>query len=59
MCDEVSVVIAAAADGSLKTPALFDAFENGESDRPQRFELIDVLPQGGGAIWARYKIIKP
>lgn len=57
LCDEVSVVIAASADGSMKTPTLFAAPEGLATDAPKRFELIDVSAQDGGAIWARYKVI--
>ena len=39
MCDEVSVVIAPVADGSSKTPALFNAKDEWASDTPVAFEL--------------------
>ncbi|WP_255494051.1 hypothetical protein [Veillonella sp. R32] len=42
----------------MKTPTLFAAPEGLATDEPQRFELIDVSAQDGGAIWARYKVIR-
>ncbi len=57
LCDEMSLVIAAAADGSMKTPALFSAPEGLATDAPKRFELLDVAVKDGGSLWARYKVI--
>ncbi|MDY3973915.1 MAG: RibD family protein [Veillonella caviae] len=57
LCDEVSLIITAAADGSMKTPSLFDAPEGLATDEPKRFELIDVAVKAGGSLWARYKVV--
>ncbi len=57
LCDELSVVIAASADGSMKTPALFAAPEGLATDTPKRFKLIEVKVQSGGSLWIRYKVI--
>lgn len=58
LCDEVSLVIGTAADGSPHTPSVFHTVEGLSSDRPVGFELIDhqVFPQG--TLWLRYKIGK-
>lgn len=56
MCDEISVVIAAAADGSINTPALFSAKEPFAPAKAVSFQLIDVQIKDGGSVWLRYKI---
>ena len=55
MCDEVSIVIAASADGSTKTPSIFSA---GEYDKSgcQSFELSEVK-KFENTIWLRYKVV--
>lgn len=58
MCDEVSVVIAAAADGSSETPALFGVREGLSSDKAVGFELLNVEVKDGGSVWLRYKVKK-
>lgn len=54
MCDEVSVVIAAAADGSCETPALFSNKGDFVSDQPTGFELKEAKAMDGGSVWLRY-----
>lgn len=56
MCDEVSVVIAAAADGSQDTPSLFGACKGLSSDQAIRFELQSAEVKNGGSVWLRYKV---
>lgn len=58
MCDEVSVVVAASADGSSKTPALFGVREGLSSDKAVGFELLGAEVKDGGSVWLRYKVKK-
>ena len=54
MCDEISVVIAAAADGAPNTPALFRAKEGLSGDQAVGFTLQEAKVLEGGAVWLRY-----
>lgn len=56
MCDEVSVVIAPAADGSSDTPALFAARGGLAADKPIGFELQSAQVKEGGSVWLRYLV---
>ena len=56
MCDEVSVVMAAAADGSPSTQTLFMAKEGLSDDTPMGFELKDAKVMDGGSLWLRYLV---
>lgn len=56
MCDEVSVVIAAAADGSMDTPALFSAKNGFAHETPVSFVLQSAEVKDGGSVWLRYLI---
>lgn len=56
MCDEVSIVIAASADGSRDTPSLFGVQERLSSDKVVRFELQSAEAKDGGSVWLRYKV---
>lgn len=60
MCDEVSIVIAPAADGSAETPALFAAKNGLAENRPVGFELQSAEVKDGGQCVAAvsYKEIK-
>lgn len=58
LCDEVSVVVAACADGSTKTPTLFMEREGLSDDKPVHFKLEDVKIMEGDSLWLRYKIKK-
>ena len=58
MCDEVSVVIAPVADGSPKTPALFNAKGDLACDTPVAFELQNAEVKEGGSVWLRYLVKK-
>ena len=51
LCDEVSVIMAACADGSTKTPTLF-------MEKAVHFKLEDVKIMEGDSLWLRYKIKK-
>lgn len=56
MCDEVSVVIAPAADGSNDTPALFGVRESLSDARAQGFKLQSAEVKAGGSVWLRYLV---
>lgn len=56
MCDELSVVIAPAADGSTQTQTLFMAKEGLSDDTPVGFELAEARAMDGGSVWLRYKV---
>ena len=58
MCDEVSVVIAPAADGSSTTPTLFAARSGIAADKAVRFELQSAEVKDGGSVWLRYLVKK-
>lgn len=58
LCDEVSIVIAATADGSTKTPTLFMTKEGLSDDRPVHFKLESAKIMEGDSLWLRYKIKK-
>lgn len=56
MCDEVSVVITAAADGSPTTQTLFMAREGLSDETPVRFDLQSAEVRNGGSVWLRYRV---
>lgn len=56
MCDEVSVVIAAAADGSQDTPSLFGMRKGLSSDKAVSFKLQNAEIKDGDSVWLRYKV---
>jgi len=56
MCDEVSVVIAAAADGSPTTQTLFMARKGLSDETPVTFDLREVRVMDGGSLWLRYLV---
>ena len=56
MCDEVSIVIAAAADGSTSTPALFSAKADFAPAKAVGFQLVSAEAKDGGSVWLRYKM---
>lgn len=58
LCDEVSIVVAAAADGSSDTPTLFEALGGFAAPRAVRFALIDAKAEAGGALWLRYRTVQ-
>ncbi|MGO1945020.1 MAG: dihydrofolate reductase family protein, partial [Ancrocorticia sp.] len=55
MCDELSIVIAAAVDGASDSPSVFEA-RNLTSDDPRSFTLETVEVKEGGAVWLRYMV---
>ncbi|SHN73383.1 RibD family protein [Desulfitobacterium chlororespirans] len=58
MCDELSILIAAAADGSSETPALFETRGGLASDIPVGFTLKSAEIKEGGSVWLRYTVNK-
>ena len=54
--DEISIVIAAAADGSTDTPALFSAKGNFAPSKALGFRLDNAEVKDGGSVWLRYKM---
>lgn len=58
MCDELSVVISASADGSTETPTLFSAKEGLTTDKAISFDLKSAQVMNGGSVWLRYIVKK-
>ena len=60
LVDEVSVLVAPVADGSLGTPSLFDvpAGPSGEHAgyRPRRLVLDSFERRAGDVLWLRYRV---
>lgn len=56
LCDELSVVITPAADGSSDAPSLFETKSGLSDDEPVTFTLKDAQPQEGGTVWLRYLV---
>ena len=56
MCDEISIVLAAAADGSPDTPPVFRAKEGLSQNKPLGFALKEAKVMEGDSIWLRYTI---
>lgn len=56
MCDEVSLVIAPAADGSIQTPTLFQQKDGLSTDEAVGFTLKSAEVKAGGAVWLRYLV---
>ena len=56
MCDEISIVIAAAADGSTDTPALFSTKGNFAPSKALGVRLENAEVKDGGSVWLRYKM---
>ncbi len=56
LVDELSVLVAPVADGSVGTPTLFDAPE-GEGPA-RRLSLVRVERRPGGLVWLRYRVLR-
>lgn len=56
MCDELSLVVAPAADGSSSTQTLFMTKKGLSDERPVGFQLQDAKAMEGGSVWLRYKV---
>ncbi len=58
LCDEVSVVIAPAADAKADAPSLFDTKENLTDDTPVAFTLKNVETKEDSTVWLTYDVNK-
>ena len=56
LCDEISLVIAATADGSAQTPTLFMTKEGITEDKPLSFVLKSANVMEEDTLWLRYKV---
>ena len=56
LCDEVSIVMASAADGSIKTPTLFMEKDGFSDDKPVHFKLESATVMDENSLWIRYRI---
>jgi len=54
LIDELSVLVAPIADGSIGTPSLFDVTDRRAHARNLR--LLSIEKRGGGIVWLRYKV---
>lgn len=54
LVDELSVIIAPVADGSMGTPTLFDAEDRKAPARP--LKLVSVEKRPGDLVWLRYRV---
>ncbi len=55
LIDELSVLVAPVADGSVGTPSLFDVADRHAPTR--RLKLISMQERPGGIVWLRYKVL--
>ena len=56
LCDEISLVIAATADGPEQTPTLFMTKEGITEDKPLAFALKSANVMEEDTLWLRYKV---
>ena len=54
LIDELSVLVAPIADGSIGTPSLFDVTDRRAHARNLKF--LSIEKRGGGIVWLRYKV---
>ena len=54
LIDELSVLVAPTADGTIGAPSLFDA--TNEARPPRALKLISVEKRRGDLVWLRYKV---
>ena len=54
LIDELSVLVAPVADGSVGTPSLFDVEDRRTPAR--RLDLLSIEKRPGGIVWLRYKV---
>ncbi|BDG08855.1 RibD family protein [Anaeromyxobacter paludicola] len=52
--DELSLLVAPVADGTLGAPALFDT----AGGAPTRLQLVSAEPRRGGLLWVRYRVVR-
>mgnify|MGYP003061743222 CR=1 FL=1 len=56
LCDEVSIVVAPAADGNPTTQSLFLSKEGLSTDKAISFTLLGAQAAEGNALWLRYRV---
>ena len=56
LCDEISVVITSAADGSTTTPTLFETREGLSNEKPVGFTLTHAQVMEKNCVWLRYLV---
>lgn len=56
LCNEVSIVVAPAADGNPTTQSLFLAKEGLSTDKAISFTLLGAQAAEGNALWLRYRV---
>lgn len=56
LCDELSIVVAPAADGSSESPTLFEARPGIVGEQPVRFLLKAAEVMNEGCVWLRYDV---
>lgn len=54
-CDEVSIIMAPAADGSRETQTLFMTKKGLSTDTAKGFRLLEAKALDSGSVWLRYK----
>lgn len=59
LCDEVSIVLTPAADGTKGAQTLFEADDRYTAAVPTAFELADVQKLEDGSVWLRYSVRGP
>jgi len=55
LVDELSLLLAPVADGSIGTPTLFDAAPAGPA---RRLRLLSIERRPGDLLWVRYKVLE-
>lgn len=59
LCDEVSIVLTPAADGTKGAQTLFEADERYAQPLPTAFKLKEMQPLDDGSVWLRYGVEGP
>jgi 2,5-diamino-6-(ribosylamino)-4(3H)-pyrimidinone 5'-phosphate reductase len=54
LIDELSILVAPIADGSIGTPSLFDVANR--RARPHKLKLLSVEKRSGDIVWMRYRV---
>jgi 2,5-diamino-6-(ribosylamino)-4(3H)-pyrimidinone 5'-phosphate reductase len=56
LIDEVSVLVAPVADGTIGSPALFDVDDPRGAPAPHRLSLVSVEQRAQDVVWLRYRV---
>ncbi|GFZ81028.1 5-amino-6-(5-phosphoribosylamino)uracil reductase [Nesterenkonia alkaliphila] len=59
LCDEVSIVLTPAADGTKGAQTLFEADDRYTTPLPTAFDLQDIQKLDDGSLWLRYTVTGP